>query len=69
LMVEEEKILLNKIIEDEILLTLPAFPKHQHACSVQKTDDNSVELLVNDGQSSPKNPFSVLAKLKHTGDL
>jgi uncharacterized protein len=68
-MVEEEKILLKNIIEDEILLTLPAFPKHQHACSVQKTDNSSLQPLVNDGQSSPKNPFSVLAKLKHTGDL
>ena len=30
LMVQEEKILLKNIIEDEILLNLPAFPKHQH---------------------------------------
>jgi uncharacterized protein len=69
LMVEEEKILLKNIIEDEILLILPAFPKHQHACFVQKTDNNSVDPLVNDEQSSAENPFSILAKLKNTGDL
>ncbi len=69
LMVEEEKILLKNIIEDEILLILPAFPKHQHACFVQKIDNNSVDPLVNDEQSSAENPFSILAKLKNTGDL
>ena len=69
LMVEEGKILLKNIIEDEILLILPAFPKHQHACFVPKVDNNSVDPLVNDEQSSPENPFSILAKLKNTGDL
>ena len=57
------------IIEDEILLILPAFPKHPHACFVQKIDNNSVDPLVNDEKSSAENPFSILAKLKNTGDL
>jgi uncharacterized protein len=69
LMVEEEKILLKNIIEDEILLILPAFPKHQQSCFVQKIDNNSVDPLVNGDKSSPENPFSILAKLKNTGDL
>ena len=69
LMVEEGKILLKNMIEDEILLILPAFPKHQHACVVPKFDNNSVDSLANDEQSSPENPFSILAKLKNTGDL
>ena len=69
LMVEEGKILLKNIIEDEILLILPAFPKHQLTCFVQMTDNNSVDPLVNDEQSSTENPFSILAKLKNTGDL
>ena len=29
---DEEKILLKNFIEDELLLNLPAFPKHQHDC-------------------------------------
>jgi len=69
LLVEEEKILLKNIIEDEILLILPAFPKHQHACVAPKFDNSSADSLVSDEQSSPENPFSILAKLKNTGDL
>jgi uncharacterized protein len=69
LLVEEERISLKNIIEDEILLILPAFPKHQHTCCVPKFDNNNVVPLVNDAQSSPENPFSILAKLKNTGDL
>ncbi len=69
LMVEEGKVLLKNIIEDEILLILPAFPKHQHACFVPKFDNNSVDSSVSGKQSSTENPFSILAKLKNTGDL
>jgi uncharacterized protein len=69
LMVEEGKILLKNIIEDEILLILPAFPRHQHDCFVPKIDNNNLDKLVNDQQSSSENPFSILAKLKNTGDL
>ena len=69
LMVEEGKILLKNMIEDEILLILPAFPKHQPSCFVPKVDNNSKDPLVDDGQSFPENPFSILAKLKNTGDL
>ena len=68
-MVEEGKIPLKDIVEDEILLILPAFPKHQDACFVPMFDNNSIDSLANDGQSSPENPFSILAKLKNTGDL
>ena len=69
LLVEEGRISLKNIIEDEILLILPAFPKHQHICFVPKFEKNNVVSLVNDEQSSPENPFSILAKLKNTGDL
>jgi uncharacterized protein len=69
LMVQEEKVLLKNIIEDEILLNLPAFPKHQHACFVSKTDNNKLNTIVSDEPSSTENPFSILAKLKNTGDL
>jgi len=69
LLVEEGKILLKNLIEDEILLILPAFPKHQHSCFVPKFDNNSLDSLVSDEQSPPETPFSILAKLKNTGDL
>ena len=60
---------IKKIIEDEILLNLPAFPKHQHNCIAKKDDNTSINLLKDDESSFPENPFSILAKLKNTGDL
>ncbi|MGZ5059746.1 MAG: YceD family protein [Methylobacter sp.] len=69
LLIDEEKILLKNIIEDELLLILPTFPKHQHNCLGQKTDDSKGDSLQNERQSSTENPFSILAKLKNTGDL
>jgi len=69
LLVDEEKILLKNIIEDELLLILPAFPKHEHNCLAHKQGNNKVDFLPNEQQSPTKNPFSILAKLKNTGDL
>ncbi len=69
LLVEEGKIPLKNIIEDEILLVLPAFPKHQHACLVSGVGSNNINSLGGDEQSPLENPFSILAKLKNTGDL
>jgi uncharacterized protein len=69
LLVGEGRISLGNIIEDEILLILPAFPKHQHTCTVPEYDNNSLDSLVSDEQSLPETPFSILAKLKNTGDL
>jgi uncharacterized protein len=69
LLLEEEKVLLKNIVEDELLLILPAFPKHQYPCFVPKLGNKPLDSLVNAKQSSPENPFSILAKLKNTGDL
>jgi len=69
LLVDEEKILLKNIIEDELLLILPAFPKHQHDCLAHKSGNNKVDFLLSEQQSLTENPFSILAKLKNTGDL
>jgi len=69
LLIEEGKILLKNIIGDEILLNLPAFPKHPDTCFAPKLDNNRLESSVSDGPSSPENPFTILAKLKNTGDL
>ena len=69
LLVEEEKVLLKNIVEDELLLVLPTFPKHQYTCLVPNLGNNALDSLVNAEQSSSENPFSILAKLKNTGDL
>ncbi|MDD5460122.1 MAG: YceD family protein [Methylococcales bacterium] len=69
LLIEEEKVLLKNIIEDELLLVLPAFPKHQHACLIPNLGNSDADSVVNSEQSAPQNPFSILANLKKTGDL
>lgn len=69
LLVEEGNILLKNIIEDELLLILPAFPKHQERCFVSSLSNNKAASLLDGDSSLPKNPFSILANLKNTGDL
>jgi uncharacterized protein len=69
LLVDEEKVLLKNIIEDELLLILPTFPKHQHDCLAHNPAINKEDFLPDGQQSPPENPFSILAKLKNTGDL
>ncbi|MFU8788035.1 MAG: YceD family protein [Methylobacter sp.] len=64
----EERILLKNIVEDELLLILPTFPKHAYNCLAQEFV-NKEDLLQNQQPSLPENPFSILAKLKNTGDL
>ncbi len=70
LLVAEGKIPLKNIVEDELLLILPAFPKHSYNCLADKSLNNKEADSVLDEQQSPtKNPFSILAKFKNTGDL
>jgi uncharacterized protein len=63
----EEKIALSTIVEEELLLTIPAFPKHEHNCSniEQNKNNNTITRMET---TNTNNPFSVLAKLKKTGD-
>ena len=61
-----EKLSLNELIEDEILLALPDYPKHDYDCIPRRSSvDGDYE---NDRQTTANNPFSVLAKLKKTGE-
>lgn len=72
LMVEGETVLLKDIIEDELLLALPAFPKHLHACvDIPHLEENKQtnKAQVREGDAPAReNPFSILANLKNTGD-
>ncbi len=68
LMLEEEKILLKHFIEDELLLNLPAFPKHEHECFALEIKTNTNAQLVSEEAPSRENPFAILAKLKKTGE-
>lgn len=69
LLVEEGKIPLKNIVEDELLLVIPAFPKHQHNCLAPDVGNNKADSLLNDERSPKENPFSILANLKNIGDL
>lgn len=69
LLVEQDTIPLRNVIEDELLLSLPVYPKHQHSCFVSHSDSNKTNAPSRDSQSARENPFSILANLKNTGDL
>lgn len=66
LLVSDDKMLLKDIVEDELLLALPAFPKHPYACIQLKTNLESAAPEIKPIRS--ENPFAVLANLKITGD-
>lgn len=66
LLIGEGKIPLKDIVEDELLLALPAFPRHSEPClKVEAGTDHQDSLDAE--QSNSNNPFLILAKLKHTG--
>jgi len=72
LMLEGETMLLKELVEDELLLVLPTFPKHPHSCfdkAFFETDAQANKVILKDDKtSSRENPFSILANLKNTGD-
>jgi uncharacterized protein len=59
----EKKISLNQLIEDELLLALPDFPRHQQTCV------NYFEAVSENKITASHHPFSILAQLKNTGEL
>ncbi len=68
LMIESVKISLNELVEDELLLALPDFPKHPYVCIEHMDFEDVIESEHDDKSVDSNNPFSVLAKLKNTGD-
>jgi uncharacterized protein len=69
LLLEGDTVHLKDIIEDELLLTLPAYPKHQHDCLALLADISHTDAPIQSKPSQKTNPFSILANLKNTGDL
>ena len=67
LLFEGEKVSLNSLIEDEILLALPDYPKHGYDC-ISRRSSQDQDYDPKTTRSEADNPFSVLAKLKKTGD-
>lgn len=69
LLIDEDKIPLKNLVEDELLLSLPDIPKHQHDCIAPNISKNKLEPLSKTAQVSTVNPFSILADLKNLKKL
>lgn len=67
LLLEDETIPLITLVEDELLLHLPDYPKHSHDCIANKvTQKHTVSF--DEATTKKPNPFSILATLKSTGE-
>jgi uncharacterized protein len=64
LLLEEEKVLLKDIVEDELLLILPQYPKHMHDCLNQSASSSETSSVSQNTRSDRENPFSILTNLK-----
>lgn len=60
------KVSFNALIEDEILLALPDYPKHGYDCLKRGSSKNN-DFNDQNNPGKADNPFSVLAKLKKPG--
>jgi uncharacterized protein len=69
LLIDEDKIPLKNIIEDELLLCLPDTPKHEVDCSAPKIPNEIPVPLSKSPKTSTENPFSILADLKNLKKL
>jgi len=70
LWMETETISLIDLVEDEVLLSLPDFPRHSDQCMGYYDRAKEAQLFTDKDNEQLKsdNPFSVLAKLKNIGE-
>ena len=66
---EDEKMPLTDLIEDELLLAIPDYPKHTYDCLADNPAVRHSNPNAEPPQQPRENPFSILANLKNTGDL
>lgn len=72
LLFDVEKLSLKSLVEDEILLDIPSFPKHEHDCLsplLEQNADGKSGTVASETKQAKPNPFSVLSKLKNSGEL
>lgn len=67
MIVSSQKMSLSTIIEDEVIIALPDYPRHESSC-IQYSSTKSLAEEPEEIKQESDNPFSVLAKLKITGD-
>jgi len=64
LVITEERMSFPSMVEDEVIISLPDYPRHAEPC-MEYTNVKFVE--PEEIEETSDNPFSVLAKLKNTG--
>lgn len=64
LLLTEDKILLKDIVEEELLLILPQYPKHRHDCLSRDSGVDKTDSVSKNKQTTKENPFSILSNLK-----
>lgn len=57
---------LKELVEDELLLGIPAVPKHAEDCL--ENAGRARRQPLESGEPSAENPFAILARLKHIGE-
>lgn len=67
LLYQGEKLVFNDLIEDELLLAIPDYPKHDFDCILQSAVEHA-DIKPEVVDEPRQNPFSVLANLKKAGD-
>jgi len=68
LLTGEDKIPIKTIVEDELLLSIPDAPKHDEDCWTPEITGSKVAGEDKDARISARNPFSILADFKKTGE-
>ena len=66
-LIEQTPVMLADIIEDELLLALPPFPKHLSGGCTEKTIETDYSQMAEETNTESvkqENPFNILAKLK-----
>jgi uncharacterized protein len=68
-LIVEEETSLSELVEDEIILALPAVPLHEpEHCTVQEQYTSNTQSAADDSQSGDvaqrQNPFAILEKLR-----
>lgn len=69
LLIEEDKVPLKSVIEDELLLCLPDIPKHEDNCATPVSSENTLGSAIKPERTTKENPFSILADLKNQKKL
>ncbi|MDD2865406.1 MAG: YceD family protein [Methylococcales bacterium] len=63
LLLEEETMPLATLVEDELLLNLPDYPRHEHDCMANEIVKKYTATFEEEAATKKTNPFSVLANL------